>query len=540
MPGTRNLLVLGLDAASPSLLQSWAGDGTLPNIATLMSSGLVGHTLNNLGFEGSTWPSFATGLNPAGHGFYWQEQLRSGTYRTQETTPSDFACREPLWELLSAAGHRVVALDIPLARRSPGLNGLQRVEWGGHDFVYGFQTTPPELRDSILRSTGAYPVAGRCDAPSRPVPQCRELADRLIKGAGLGATMARDTLAREPWDFAIQVFGESHCAGHQLWHFHDPEHPAHDPVVTGQTGNLIREVYSALDAAVGAVLDVIEPGTTVVLLTLHGMSRTWGSSILLPEILIRLGAMHRASPESSLTPQGTSSPIRRLRSIYHALPEGLRRPVYQWRQRLNQQVGRGSPVNLDPARSRCFNIHLGRAYSGIRLNLRDREPLGLLESGAEAEGFCEQLSRDLLEITEPGSGRPLVRAVHHTANLFRGAYLDQLPDLIVEWNPEIALGSSVAGNGAGSRVRATSPQVGLLEQVNTYCRTGDHQLGGMFIARGPGIRPGQLDRVVSNLDLAPTFARMMGCEMTGVDGRPIPELLDRSPAALPATGGRTG
>jgi predicted AlkP superfamily phosphohydrolase/phosphomutase len=540
MPGTKNLLVLGLDAASPALLRSWAGDGTLPNIAKLMASGLVGHTRNNLGFEGSTWPSFATGLNPAGHGFYWQEQLKSGTYRTQETTPADSSCREPLWELLSSAGHRVIALDIPLARKSPGLNGIQRVEWGGHDFVYGFETTPPELRESILRSTGAYPVEGRCDAPSRSVLQCRELANLLIKAAGLGGTMARETLAGEPWDFAIQVFGESHCAGHQLWHFHDPEHPAYDPAITRQTGNLIREVYAALDAAVGEVLEVIEPGTTVVLLTLHGMSHTWGASILLPEILMRLGVMHRASPESPLTPQGKGRLVRGLRSVYHAIPEGLRRPVYQWRQRLNQRVGRGSPVNLDPARSRCFNIHLGRAYSGIRLNLRGREPLGLLDSGAEADGFCEQLSRDLLELTHPESGHPLVRAVHRTADLFGGAHLAQLPDLIVEWNPEIPLGTTVAGNGAGSRVRATSPRVGLLEQVNTYCRTGDHQLGGMFIARGPGIRHGQLDRVVSNLDLAPTFAQIMGCEMTGVDGRPIPELLADVPAAWPTTGGRTG
>jgi hypothetical protein len=100
-----------------------------------------------------------------------------------------------------------------------------------------------------------------------------------------------------------------------------------------------------------------------------------------------------------------------------------------------------------------------------------------------------------------------------------------LPDLVVEWNPELALGTTVAGRGEGALVRAFSPRVGLLEGVNTYCRTGDHQLGGMFIARGPGLLPGRLDRVVSDLDLAPTFARVMGCEMREVDGRPIPELL---------------
>lgn len=527
MSGSRKLLVLGLDAASPALLRSWAADGTLPNIARLMATGLVGDTRNNDGFEGATWPSFATGLNPAGHGFYWQQQLKSGTYRMQQCAPADFCRRPVLWETLSAAGHRVVALDVPMSRRSPGLKGIQRVEWGGHDFVYGFQTTPRGLQGEILKTVGAYPVVGRCDAAERSVSECRRLADRLIEGIALGTRMACEVLTGEPWDFAIQVFGESHCAGHQLWHFHDPAHPAFDPAITQAHGNLIREVYVTLDTAVGKVLEHQDPGTLVVLLTLHGMSHTWGASILLPEILTRLGVMNRPSPESQTGGAGAGERLAQgLRAAYHRLPERVRHPVYDMRQQVNQRVlRRGSPLNIDPRRSRCFDIHLGRGSSGIRLNLRGREPLGTLRAGTEADGFSEQLIRDLLEITHPESGRPLVQKVFRTADLFRGDHLEQLPDLVVEWNPELALGTTVAGRGEGALVRAFSPRVGLLEGVNTYCRTGDHQLGGMFIARGPGLLPGRLDRVVSDLDLAPTFARVMGCEMREVDGRPIPELL---------------
>lgn len=537
MPGSKKLLVLGLDAASPALLQSWAADGTLPNIARLMATGLVGETLNNEAFEGSTWPSLATGLNPAGHGFYWQDQLLSGTYRVQRRTPADVSTPPTLWEVLCAAGNRVVLLDVPLARKAPGLRGIQRVEWGGHDLVYGFQTSPPELRESILRTTGPYPLVGHCDTEARSLPQYRELADGLLEGAALGTRLARETLARESWDFAIQVFGESHCAGHQLWHFHDPAHPAYDPDTTRETGNLIREVYVALDASVGAILAGIEPGTTVVLLTLHGMTYTWGASILLPEILIRLGVMQRGSPESTAAYQTEGRLVQGIRAAYHLLPEAVRRPVYRWRDNLNQQVGRGSPLDLDPRRSRCFDIHLGRGYSGIRLNLRGREPMGILNPGAEADAFSEQLSRDLMQITETGSGRAMVRRVHRTADLYQGTHLGQLPDLVVDWNPEIPVGNTVAGNGRGSRVSVTSPRVGVVEGVNTYCRTGDHQLGGMFIARGPGIGSGRLGRVVSNLDLAPTFARFMACDMGKVDGKPIPELLGRASESSPATAG---
>jgi len=528
MTSSRSLLVLGLDAASPALLRALAAEGALPNIAALMASGLVGDTRNVDAFEGATWPSFFTGLNPGRHGFYWQQQLESGTYRIQERAPADLCRKETLWEVVSAAGRRVVVVDVPLSHRSAALNGVQCVEWGGHDRVYGFQASTPAFQRRIVDMAGPYPVPTRCDARQRSVADCRQFADRLIQGAGQGARLARRLLAEEPWDFAMHVFGESHCAGHQLWHFHDPAHPGFDPAVTRETGDLIREVYGALDTAVGEVLAGLTPDTGVILLSLHGMTHTWGASILLPEILTRLGHFQPASTEAPGASAARTSARFDLRAAYHRVPEGIRRPLYDFRQYLNRRwLGRGTPLDIDPLRSRCFPIHLGRTYSGIRLNLREREPQGMLSPGTEAEAFCARLSEELLAITQLETGTRLVRSVLRTADRFHGPLLEGLPDLVVDWNPELVLGSAVAGTGKGAVVRASSARVGSVEAVNSYCRTGDHELGGMFVARWPGLAPGRLGRVVSNLDLAPTFARLMGCEMRDVDGKPIRELLSR-------------
>ena len=99
---TRKLLVLALDAASPSLLRSWAADGTLPNIAKLMATWTSwGNTRSVDGlYVGSTWPSFFTALNPAGHGFYWLDRLARGAYRRQPCTAADIGRRKALWEVL--------------------------------------------------------------------------------------------------------------------------------------------------------------------------------------------------------------------------------------------------------------------------------------------------------------------------------------------------------------------------------------------------------------------------------------------------------
>jgi predicted AlkP superfamily phosphohydrolase/phosphomutase len=51
----------------------------------------------------------------------------------------------------------------------------------------------------------------------------------LIAGVEKKTSLLRHCLERERWDFFFGVFSESHCAGHQFWHFMDPRHPQHDP-----------------------------------------------------------------------------------------------------------------------------------------------------------------------------------------------------------------------------------------------------------------------------------------------------------------------
>jgi len=53
----------------------------------------------------------------------------------------------------------------------------------------------------------------------------------------------------------------------------------------------------------------------------------------------------------------------------------------------------------------------------------------------------------------------------------------------------------------------------------------DPELDGIFIAHGPGIKPGTVVDRVSNLDVAPTLARIMGLTLPEVDGRVLEEIL---------------
>jgi predicted AlkP superfamily phosphohydrolase/phosphomutase len=520
--GPTGLLIIGLDAASPALLYSWAHDGTMPNLGSLIGRGLSADTRGLDGFcVGSTWPSLYTGLNPARHGVHYLVQIVPGTYALRRMADGQLVHGIPFWRLASDAGRRVAVLDIPLSQLEPALAGIQTVEWGGHDSLYGFQASPPELATELLARHGAHPLSGGCDGDRKTARDYADFVDGLLRGCSTKASWTRELLARGGWDLFIQVFSETHCVGHQCWHLHDAAHPAHDPSIAAEIGDPVRTVYRAVDAALGDILRAAGD-TRVVVFSSHGMLHRFGAQFLLGDILVRLGV---TEPRRDPTEVAMRVARRAAVAAWRRLPDRVRRPLRTARARARPRPAQPvvPVIAADAARSLCFPSSNGLASGGIRLNLVGREPAGRLRPGSEARQFCDRLEGDLLEIREQRTGKPLVARVLRTADLFSGPHLDELPDLLVEWNDEVPLGSSALGGGAGSIVRATSPKIGTLEGRNDYGRSGEHRPGGWFVAAGPGISHGRA-QPVSVLDLAPTFAWMLGLDMHQCDGSVIPEL----------------
>jgi len=517
------VLMLGIDAADPALLRAWATDGTLPNVARLLRTGLSGDTQSVEGFfVGSTWPSLYTGVNPARHGLHYLTQLKPGTYETYQPAREAFVKHPPFWSLLSRAGKRVAIIDVPLTKLDPSINGLQIVDWGGHDAVFGYQAWPPDL-DVKLPPGG--PDGHLCDAYRTGAAEYERFVEHLIHRVESRAELTRNLLRRGDWDLFIQVFSESHCAGHQCWHLHDVLLPTHDAAVAAVTGDPIRRVYQAIDSAIGRILEEAGDGL-VLLISAHGMSHWFGACFLLPRILIRLGiTVPNPPPPSSVErPYAWRTVARR---IWRRLPASLKTRLAPLRQRLSGErldPLAVKPLGVDAAKSLCFAVQNGLATGGIRLNLKGREPHGLVAPGAEADALCERIMASLLAIVDQKTGQPIVARVRRTADLYQGEHLGDLPDLLVDWNDRTPVGSAHVNGGAAASVTIQSPEIGVMEGTNDFSRTGEHRIGGIFIAAGPGIRPGTMNRTISNLDLAPTIARVLGVELPGVDGRPILEL----------------
>jgi predicted AlkP superfamily phosphohydrolase/phosphomutase len=281
----------------------------------------------------------------------------------------------------------------------------------------------------------------------------------------------------------------------------------------------VKDVYVAIDAAIGHILAEVDEDTTVITLAGHGMGPKYQAQFLLDQILLRLGVAKPPKADREPEPHAAARILSKFDSVltwsWHKLPCNMRK-IFKPARKLVRSWIDGPPTQpkptIDPAAGQCFMVTNNFAHGGIRVNLIGREPEGKVAPGKEFDRVCSELTNDLMDIINVQTGKAIVRRVIRTAEMYHGDYLNDLPDLLVEWT-----------NDAPVYV-IRSNKIGELRGEYRYCRSGDHTPHGLFIAKGPSIQRGQLDRTVSILDFAPTLAAMLGVHLDDVDGAPITEI----------------
>lgn len=164
-------------------------------------------------------------------------------------------------------------------------------------------------------------------------------------------------------------------------------------------------------------------------------------------------------------------------------------------------------LGSDRSRRQAFALPATDDVGLIRINLAGREPHGLVQPGAENDRFCDTLEEYLLALTNAETGEPVVDKITRVAKDCHGPFLDQLPDLCVDWNRS---GPIRAVQGAG---------IGTLHMPQRNSRKGIHTPKGLFMVRTASGREEQLPQPVSVLDIAPTLCAWSGVELENVEGQ---------------------
>jgi predicted AlkP superfamily phosphohydrolase/phosphomutase len=215
------MLVLGLDAADPSLIEKWSDEGILPTLSFLRKESAWIHLSHNGAIpSASVWPSIYTGTQPGKHGIYHGVQMEPGQQKVDRVKPSQCG-QPPFWRTLDSDGKRSIIMDVPFNYPLKNFNGTQILDWGTYERNYESHSLPGEVLTEISRRFSAYPFGAEMsrDAPSSVRHFSRARA-QLLAGAALKGNVIKWLISSRPWDFLMAVFSEIHFRLSTL----NPEH----------------------------------------------------------------------------------------------------------------------------------------------------------------------------------------------------------------------------------------------------------------------------------------------------------------------------
>lgn len=497
------LVILGFDAGDPYLLQAWAHAGYLPTLASIMRRGVWTRTKGpELELEHGVWHSIFSGLSRGQHGCYYLRQLKPRSYDLEIVYGRDVNA-PPFWAQWRDGHKRVVAVDIHDVPPVAGVSGLQLSNWAIHRGWVSRAAAeqpcsePAGLLEEVTRKFG--PPIPIIEEPGADPDQNRRILRDLLRRIEKKGALCRYLVERQPADAVVICFGESHTAGHQFWRYREEASPHNS--INGEFSHAIREVYQAIDREMGLLLAQLPSNANVFVISSVGLADHYPTGDLLTAFFRKLGY---ESPAKSN--QVSFAPMALARRI---VPESWRaalsrRLARETRERLLAQQFRGS---TDWQKTTA--VALPSYYTGfVRINLRGREPQGIVEPGPQYQALLQRIEMDLSQLVDPKTNEPAIDHVVRAGELYSCNPPTVLPDLIVHWK-----------SCRHFVDRVVHPRVVLTQQKPEFFRDTDHIKHGFVAAAGPAISSSGEIPEVEVLDLAPTLLSLLNetapPEMTG-------------------------
>ncbi len=259
--------------------------------------------------------------------------------------------------------------------------------------------------------------------------------------------------------FFFMLFDTPDRVQHMLWRFRDREHPGFEPGLSPELATRIEEHYRRCDALLSAVLEKADENTLLIVLSDHGF-----------------GTFRRAFDTNTWLWQNGLLALKDSHKPGEDLGDGF--------------------AAVDWSKTYAYAVGLG----GIYLNFKGRESGGILEEGSEAERVRKAIQTGLADFPDPQARRAAIRSVSRREELYSGAFVENSPDLLVNFHRGFRVSWQSAVGGFSHA---------MLED-NLRRWSGDHIVDPESV---PGIlfmNRASLHNQARIIDLAPTVLQYLG------------------------------
>jgi predicted AlkP superfamily phosphohydrolase/phosphomutase len=474
------MIVLGLDGATFSLIRPWVEAGHLPTFARLLDESVHGDLESTVPeITVPAWPAFATGRRPESLDMF------GFTHFNRETRELDLShdtfVPGKMWDAVDDQGGRSVVFNIPGSYPWQEIDGTIVAAAPEYKDEYSH---PPERWDELVDLLDGYRL--RNDANPGTEAYVETSLDLVEKRFRAFEHLIDD---EEP-DLAVGLIRATDRVAHHFW--------GTEPVET----NALFRVYRAVDERLGEFLDA-HADEDVVVMSDHGFEKV--TAKFAPNYVLREAGL------VALTASGDSgkAALGRLRDV------------------ASDVLGRVGLLTL--ARRLIPESALTDVPSGGSLGLDNALSLGRIDW---------ERTRALADI---GQKTTMVYALADDPDAVETVCADV----------EEALGAAAEREGLAVRFRRLrrggphTPDLAMVietPEVHATSRfdvgaavieadTSGHARDGVFLARGPSFRTGDLEGA-EIVDVAPTVLHAMGLQVpASVEGEVLDVFADGTPAA---------
>ncbi|MBI2996685.1 MAG: alkaline phosphatase family protein [Candidatus Melainabacteria bacterium] len=421
------VLVVSFDGGVWSNLLPLAKSGIMPNLAKLLEESKHGNLESTMPpLTPPAWSAFMTGCNPGKSGIFDFYQYQEGSYKPVLTSSENIQVAT-LWKILSDNGLRVGVIDVPMNYPPPVVNGFIISGWERPSNKKVF-TYPPELGLKLIEKFGDYPICLRTfdKQGTKDIDFLNSLIDITTK-VGDAALWLLET---EPTDFFMVHFQATDIIQHSFWDQISTLDFNSEDLVTKK----IWEFYKNLDKYLGLLKNKRDKNTNFFLLSDHGfgpVKRRMATNVWLMEngylkLKQDIGTKLRTSVKSTAIKM-----VNKVDALARLKNRIKRKSEEELEQRIIVPRTMYDPINY--TETRAFSS-IGTVYGTIQLNLIGREPNGIVPE-KESESLKDEIIQKLINVRDPISGESFIKVIHRKEEIFNGASLNKIPDLIIIPNP---------------------------------------------------------------------------------------------------------
>ena len=444
----RRVMVIGLDCAEPQLVfDRWLD--RLPNIRSIVQQGAYGRLRScDPPITVPAWAVMTSSKKPGTLGVYGFRNRADHSYDKHVIANSTAIKVDRVWDILSRQGKQVILIGIPQTFPPMPVNGILVADFLTPDIKADY-TYPTEFKSEVAKVVGEYLLDVREFRSDKKEAILNEIFEMTLKRFAL----ARYLLTEKEWDYFMMVEIGVDRIQHAFWAYMDKTHRNYCP--GNPFENAIFDYYQFVDAQIGELLKVADKDTTVFIVSDHGAQKMEGS-VCVNEWLIREGYLTLFERPSVPTPF--------------------------------------AKLNVDWSKTKAWGD--GGYYSRISLNVRGREPRGIVEP-SEYESLRAELIGKLEAIPDQ-NGQPIGTKVFRPEELYQQRN-GVPPDLMVYFG-------NLAWRSAGTVGRSS---VYTFEN-DTGPDDANHGQYGIFIVRPPAAKNGLKLRDLEIQDIAPTILKILG------------------------------